>query len=138
MLLNYLKIAWKVLLRRKFFTFISLFGISFTLMIMLVVMAALNHVTGGHAPEKRMDHLLFVSFLRQEYRDGGNRNTPVSAHFIDRYVRTLKTPECGRNSAGSRSRSASPAARPRRSSRQRMPLRRWRVAGVPPLSQACD
>ena len=37
MLLSYLKIAWKVLLRRKFFTFISLFGISFTLMILLVV-----------------------------------------------------------------------------------------------------
>ncbi|GAA4025249.1 ABC transporter permease [Hymenobacter glaciei] len=92
MLLNYLKIAWKVLLRRKFFTFISLFGISFTLMIMLVVMAFVNHVTGGHAPEKRIDRILFVSFLAQEYRDGGNRNTPVSADFIDRYVRTLKTP----------------------------------------------
>ena len=92
MLLNYLKIAWKVLLRRKFFTFISLFGISFTLMVMLVVMGVVNHVTGAHAPEKRIDQMLFVSFLRQGYKNGGNRNTPVSAHFIDRYVRTLKTP----------------------------------------------
>ena len=92
MLLNYLKIAWKVLLRRKFFTFISLFGISFTLMIMLVVMAVVNHVTGAHAPEKRIDQMLFVMFIRQEYKDGGNRNTPVSAGFIDRYVRTMKTP----------------------------------------------
>ena len=92
MLLSYLKIAWKVLLRRKFFTFISLFGISFTLMIMLVVMGVVNHVTGAHAPEKRIDHMLFVSFLRQGYKNGGNRNTPVSAHFIDHYVRTLKTP----------------------------------------------
>ncbi len=92
MLLNYLKIAWKVLLRRKFFTFISLFGISFTLMVMLVVMAVVNHVSGAHAPEKRIDQMLFVSMLRQEYRDGGNMNTPASAAFIDRYVRTLKTP----------------------------------------------
>jgi putative ABC transport system permease protein len=92
MLLNYLKIAWKVLLRRKFFTFISLFGISFTLMIMLVVMAVVNHVSGGHAPEKRIDRMLFVNLLHQQFRDGGNMNTPVSPYFIDRYVRTMKTP----------------------------------------------
>ncbi|MBF9236065.1 ABC transporter permease [Hymenobacter sp. BT683] len=92
MLLNYLKIAWKVLLRRKFFTFISLFGISFTLMIMLVVMAMVNHITGAQAPEKRIDRMLFVSLLNQQLRDGGNMNSPMSAHFIDRYVRTLKTP----------------------------------------------
>ena len=30
MIRNYLKIAMKVLLRRKFFTFISLFGVSLT------------------------------------------------------------------------------------------------------------
>jgi len=92
MLLNYLKIAWKVLLRRKFFTFISLFGISFTLMIMLVVMAVVNHLSGSHAPEKRVDRMLFVSLLHQANRDGGNMNAPMSAAFIDRYVRTLKTP----------------------------------------------
>ena len=92
MLLNYLKIAWKVLLRRKFFTFISLFGISFTLMIMLVVMAFVNYVSGAQAPEKRIDQMLFVSLLNQEMRDGGTMNSPMSAHFIDHYVRTLKTP----------------------------------------------
>ena len=92
MLLNYLKIAWKVLLRRKFFTFISLFGISFTLMIMLVVMAVVNHVSGGQAPEKRIDQMLFVTFLSQDMHDGGRMNSPVSAGFIDRYVRTMKTP----------------------------------------------
>lgn len=93
MLLSYLKIAWKVLLRRKFFTFISLFGISFTLMILLVVVAVVDHVVGPHAPEKRMDRMLFVNALRQQMSDGGNMTMPVSVHFIDRYVRTMKTPE---------------------------------------------
>lgn len=93
MLLSYLKIAWKVLLRRKFFTFISLFGISFTLMILLVVVALADHVVGSHAPEKRLDRMLFVNALRQQMFDGGNMNMPVSVHFIDRYVRTMKTPE---------------------------------------------
>jgi putative ABC transport system permease protein len=42
MLKNYLKIAIAVLKRRKFFTFISLFGISFTLTIITVALAFLN------------------------------------------------------------------------------------------------
>jgi putative ABC transport system permease protein len=92
MLFNYLKIAWKVLLRRKFFTFISLFGISFTLMIMLVVAAIIDHVTGPQAPEKRVDRLLFVTKQEQRFKDGGNMNSPVSSYFMDRYVRTMKTP----------------------------------------------
>ena len=37
MIKNYLKLAFKVLLRRKFFTFISLFGISFTLVVLMVL-----------------------------------------------------------------------------------------------------
>lgn len=93
MLLSYFKIAWKVLLRRKFFTFISLFGISFTLMILLVVVAVADHFSGARAPEKRLDRLLFVNLLSQQFKDGGSQNNPVSAYFIDTYVRTMKTPE---------------------------------------------
>jgi len=37
MLKNYFKIAIAVLKRRKFFTFISLFGISFTLTVLMVL-----------------------------------------------------------------------------------------------------
>jgi putative ABC transport system permease protein len=94
MLLSYLKIAWKVLLRRKFFTFISLFGISVTLMVLLVVFALFDHLTGSHMPEKRMDRMLFVNSIRHEMTDNqGWMNMPVSARFIDTYVRTMKTPE---------------------------------------------
>ncbi|RTQ49709.1 ABC transporter permease [Hymenobacter gummosus] len=93
MLLSYLKLAWKVLLRRKFFTFISLFGISFTLMILLVLVAAVDHVSGAHAPEKRLDRMVFVNTLRQYFKDGGTMSTPVSPYFIDTYVRPMKTPE---------------------------------------------
>ncbi|MBG8555430.1 ABC transporter permease [Hymenobacter guriensis] len=93
MLLSYLKIAWKVLLRRKFFTAISLFGISFTLMILLVLVAVVDHFSGAHAPEKRIDQMAFVNSIRERFKDGGSNNMPVSAYFIDKYVRTLKTPE---------------------------------------------
>ncbi|GGG42283.1 ABC transporter permease [Hymenobacter glacieicola] len=92
MLLSYLKIAWKVLLRRKFFTFISLFGISFTLMVLLVVVALFDHAVGPHAPETRLDRMLFVNFLHIKYKNGGNQNSPPSYYLLNRYVRQLRTP----------------------------------------------
>jgi putative ABC transport system permease protein len=48
---NYLKIAFKVFARRKFFTFVSLFGISFTLVVLMVATAILDHTFAPHAPE---------------------------------------------------------------------------------------
>ena len=51
MLKNYLKVAFKVLLRRKFFTFISLFGISLTLLVLLVFTALADHIFSPQAPE---------------------------------------------------------------------------------------
>lgn len=92
MLLSYLKIAWKVLLRRKFFTFISLFGISFTLMILLVVYAMYDHTMGPHTPEKRVDRLLFITKL-ELWSDHSQSNSGASYSFLDRYVRPLRTPE---------------------------------------------
>lgn len=93
MLLSYLKIAWKVLLRRKFFTAISLFGISFTLMIVLVVYAMFDYTVGPHRPEVRIDRLLFITRMKLVYRDGGISNSNLGYAFLERHVRTLKTPE---------------------------------------------
>jgi len=94
MLLSYLKIAWKVLMRRKFFTFISLFGVSFTLMILLVVMAMFDHLVGASTPVRRVDRMLFVNVIRHQMVGGhGWMNMPASIHFVDDYVRKLKTPE---------------------------------------------
>jgi putative ABC transport system permease protein len=93
MLLSYLKIAWKVLLRRKFFTAISLFGISFTLMILLVVYAMFDYTVGPHRPELHTDRLLFVNRMKLVYRDGGLSNGNMGYAFLDQHVRSLKTPE---------------------------------------------
>ena len=60
MLKHYLSLAAKVLLRRKFFTFISLFGISFTLLVLMVITAMFDHALAPMAPETRMDRTLGV------------------------------------------------------------------------------
>ena len=93
MLKNYLKIAWKVLLRRKFFTFISLFGISFTLMVLMVATSLYDHAFGPQMPERDTDKLLFVNMMRRTMEGGFMNSGPPSYHFLDRHVRTLKTPE---------------------------------------------
>ena len=60
MLRSYLKLAWKVLWRRKFFTAISLFGICLTLVVLMVATAVLDHIFAPMAPEVRQDRTLGV------------------------------------------------------------------------------
>ncbi|GAA4310676.1 ABC transporter permease [Nibribacter koreensis] len=93
MLKNYIIIAWKVLQRRKFFTFISLFGISFTLMVLMVVTSLFDHVFGPQMPERNSDKLLFVNMIRQEGEEGNSMSGPPSYYFLDHYVKKLQTPE---------------------------------------------
>lgn len=57
---NYIKTAIKVLLRRKFFTFISMFAITFTLLVLIVAAAMLDFIFAPHAPETRLDRTLGV------------------------------------------------------------------------------
>lgn len=92
MLISYLKIAWKVLLRRKFFTAISLFGISFTLMILLVVYAFYDFSVGPQMPEKRVDRLLFANSIFIWGPNTENQASP-SYSFLEHYIRPLRTPE---------------------------------------------
>jgi len=94
MLKNYFKTALKVLLRHRLFTFISLFGISFTLLILIIITSFVEHTLGPVAPEKKLDRTLSVTMARLETEAGGIWNGPVlSPWFFQKYVKTLKTPE---------------------------------------------
>ena len=55
---SYLKLAFKILGRRKFFTFISLFGITVTLVVLVVVSAILDNLFEPRQPESRFDRVL--------------------------------------------------------------------------------
>jgi len=91
MLKNYFKIAIAVLRRRKFFTFISLFGISFTLTILLVLTAFIDKVVGDNYPDRKRDRSLYV--VRMEQDGKGNMNAGgLSFYFLDHYAKSLKTP----------------------------------------------
>lgn len=88
MLKSYLKIAWKVLLRRKFFTFISLFGISFTLLVLMLVTAVMDHLFAPHAVDPRSGRSLYVTSMVLS-GPRVSRGSGAGYGFLDRWIRTL-------------------------------------------------
>jgi len=88
MLKHYLVLATKVLLRRKFFTFISLFGISFTLLVLIVATAMLDHKFGSAAPETRQDRTLAVQYALMYGPHSITGNSP-GFRLFDQYARNL-------------------------------------------------
>jgi putative ABC transport system permease protein len=92
MIKSYLKLAWKVLLRRKFFTFISLFGIAFTLVVLMLVTALLDHVVGAYPPESNHARTvgIFYSQLRGEH---WRRNGFAGYAMLDKFGRNLPNVE---------------------------------------------
>src|SRR5580692_925748 len=93
MLKNYFKIALAVLRRRKFFTFISLFGISFTLSILIVLTAFINKVINDDYPDRKRDHSLYVNNLEEHgSKTGYQASGSLSFYFLSHFVGSLKIP----------------------------------------------
>ena len=63
MIKNYLKMAIKILGRRKFFTFISLFGISITLMVMTIISSFIDSEVGQNSPISKRDRIVLLQEL---------------------------------------------------------------------------
>jgi putative ABC transport system permease protein len=82
---NYLKLSLKVLARRKFFTFVSLFAISFTLVVLMLVTALLDHVTAQVPPEvhqHRTVGIFSVKLMGERHRmNGGPGYTLLDGHM---------------------------------------------------------
>jgi putative ABC transport system permease protein len=93
MLKNYFKIAIAVLKRRKFFTFISLFGISFTLTVLMVVTAFIDRVGNSNYPDKKRDRSLYILNMEMTgSKNGAMTKGPHSFYFLEHYAKSLKTP----------------------------------------------
>ena len=91
MLKNYFKIAIAVLRRRKFFTFISLFGISFTLTILMVLTAFIDKVVNDNYPDKKRDRSLYISKMELRGKESMN-SSGLSYYYINHYITKMKTP----------------------------------------------
>ena len=63
MISNYIKLAIRVLGRNKFFTAISLFGISFTLAILMLIVSVMETEVGQTPPLSEKDKMVIVPNL---------------------------------------------------------------------------
>ncbi len=88
MLKSYLKLSLKILGRRKFFTFVSLFGIGFTLLVLTLAAAGLDHIFGQYPPETRGDRTLVIDAIRMQGKDSMSTG-PGGYALYDRYMRGL-------------------------------------------------
>ncbi len=92
MLKNYFKIAIAVLKRRKFFTFISLFGISFTLIILIIIAAFFDHLFSAGYPDNKRESSLYIDRIILQNEKDWNITSPPSFYFLDHFVSRLSTP----------------------------------------------
>jgi putative ABC transport system permease protein len=93
MLKNYFKIAIAVLKRRKFFTFISLFGISFSLTILIIMVAFIdNEIRDGYPDYNRSNNLYIKDVSLRNTKEHNSWNGGGSFYFLDHYTKLLKTP----------------------------------------------
>lgn len=98
MLKNYLKTTYKVLMRNKFYTVVSLFGISFTLMVLMVVTAFLDNELGSNRPMSNKDDILFLPSLemkRWERKTTTTIDTIVTEDSIRYDTSIIETPLVG-------------------------------------------
>lgn len=90
MLVNYLKTTWAVLMRRKFFTFVSLFAVTFTLGVLLAVTAIFDSIFVSSPPDVHGDRTVGIYRVTRAYerRSGGEGNSTGSAsyHMIKQLV----------------------------------------------------
>jgi putative ABC transport system permease protein len=89
MLRHYLLLSLKVLLRRKFFTFISIFGISFTLLVLMVLTAMADHRFGPGKPETDRSRMLGVRYSFSSGPGNRNSNSGIGFRVLDRHARDL-------------------------------------------------
>jgi putative ABC transport system permease protein len=91
MLKNYLIMAFKVLLRRKFFTLISLTCISTTLAILMVAATIVDNFIGNVPPEIKKDRTLTVYTVALQYPSGGHTYGGPAYEFLSKLaeIRTL-------------------------------------------------
>ena len=93
MLASYLRIAVRSLLRRRYFTAISLFGIALTLGVLLLAVALLDHMQAPLPPETRLGRTLHVSHvvMSGKVQGGGTtyRSGTATYGLVDRVCRDV-------------------------------------------------
>jgi putative ABC transport system permease protein len=123
---HYVKTAFKVFARRKFFTFVSLFGISFTLVVLMVATAMLDHTFAPHAPEVHQDRTVGL-FHAQMIGPHSRWSSEPGYRLLDRHLRDLPGAERTSIYSGARTVYSYPGGTRVKSSLKRTDAEFWRI-----------
>ncbi|MEO7794919.1 MAG: hypothetical protein ABIV06_09120, partial [Thermoanaerobaculia bacterium] len=85
---HHLRLAWRILLRRKGFTAVSLFTISATLLVVSTSAAMLDEVFGHRPPESRLDRAVGLLAMGS-YGERGGHSAGPGYGFLDGHMRDL-------------------------------------------------
>ncbi len=94
MLSNYVKIAVAVLLRRKFLSFVNLFGATLTLTVLVVAAAIFDSFANPAGAQRRQAQILTIETLSlTNSRRNMTWNSGPGFAFYERYIAPLETPD---------------------------------------------
>lgn len=86
MLKNYFKIYLKIASENKLYTFLSLFGISLTIMFVMIFSMALTKITTGTGPEKDLKKIVFCNRLKTMPTKNGQKTRGYSISQCGRWI----------------------------------------------------
>jgi putative ABC transport system permease protein len=93
MLSNYLKITFAVLMRRKFLTFVNVFGAALTLSVLVVAYALFDSFVNPPGAQQRQSQILTFSGLMLDGRPVSFLLTAPGFRLYESYVAPLETPD---------------------------------------------
>jgi putative ABC transport system permease protein len=86
MLKNYFKMYLKIAMENKLFTFLSLFGISLTIMFVMIFSMAISKITSGSGPEKNLKNIAFCYRVKTVPTHNGKRSNGYSTSSCGRWL----------------------------------------------------
>jgi len=90
MIKNYFKTFLKVAGQNKLFTFLSLFGISMTIMFIMIFSMTIEKITSGSGPEKDLKKILFTEEIKTTNKRGGMTMSALGRNLCEQHLKNVK------------------------------------------------
>jgi putative ABC transport system permease protein len=96
MLKNYFKIFMKVAMQSKLFTFLSLFGISLTIMFVMIFSMTISRITSGSGPENDLKQIIFCQRgktveTHKGKKSDGSSEASISRKLSEEHLKKVKS-----------------------------------------------
>ncbi len=95
MIKNYFKIFIKIAGQNKLFTFLSLFGISLTIMFVMIFSMTIEKITGGSGPEKELKTIIFSERVKTvsttQAKGGGWSISSCGKELCEDHLKNVKS-----------------------------------------------